>query len=186
MRKFSSCFKASPLFMRIDWLIDWIEFYTVSAISHPCYGGHDDRKKICLWNNMPQIMANSIYGQGHEDKDIDTCKKNLTQEMLMCYMKALIFLILLQIFFFMISNVKVKRFRTNMWNMKTLALTVEMLLAMLKFSNSKVNNVGSHGKVLSQGILMLNIKAIALAVQKLLARLTFSENWSNSMVKITG
>ena len=43
---FSSCFKASPLFMSIDWLIDWIEFYTVSAISHPCYGGHDDRKKV--------------------------------------------------------------------------------------------------------------------------------------------
>ena len=59
-------------------------------------------------------MANSIYGQGHEDKDLDTSKKNLSQEMLMCNMKALIFLILLQIFFFfMISNVKVKRFRTN-------------------------------------------------------------------------
>ena len=45
-------------------------------------------------------MANSINGQGHEDKDLDTNKKNLSQEKLMCNMKALIFLILLPIFFF--------------------------------------------------------------------------------------
>ena len=93
---FSSCFKASPLFMRIDWLIDWIEFYTVSAISHPCDGGHDDN------------------------------------------------------FFFMVSNVKVKRFRTNkeifMWNMKTLALIIENLLAMLKFpKNGSISKVKVTG-----------------------------------------
>ena len=49
---FSSCFKASPLFMRIDWLTDWIEFYTVSAISHPCDGGHDDKKIFFSWYQM--------------------------------------------------------------------------------------------------------------------------------------
>ena len=36
-----------------------------------------------------------------------------------------------------------------------------------------VKNNGTHGKVLSQGILMGNIKALAFTVQKLLARLKF-------------
>ena len=39
----------------------------------------------------------------------------------------------------------------------------------------RVNNFGTCGKVLSQGILMWNIKALALTVQKLLARLKFSK-----------
>ena len=64
-----------------------------------------------------------------------------------------------------------------MWNIKALALTVQKLLAMLKFSkngsNSKVKVTGSR-KVLSQGLLIWNIKALALTVQKLLARLKFS------------
>ena len=60
--------------------------------------------------------------------------------------------------------------------MKALALTVQQVLAMLKFlkngSNSKVKNHivynnGTHGKVLSQGILMRNIKPLALTVHKL-------------------
>ena len=37
----------------------------------------------------------------------------------------------------------------------------------------RVKNIGTHGKVLSQGILMRNIKALALIVQKLSARLKF-------------
>ena len=74
---------------------------------------------------------------------------------------------------------------TLMWYIKTLALTVQKILARLKFSkngsNSKVKvtglkNNGTHGKVLSQGILMWNIKALALTVQKVLARLKFSKN----------
>ena len=40
---------------------------------------------------MPPIMANSKDGQGHKDKYIDTSRKILLQEMLMCNMKALIF-----------------------------------------------------------------------------------------------
>ena len=39
-----------------------------------------------------------------------------------------------------------------------------------------LKNNGTHGKVLSQGILMWNIKALALTVQKVLARLKFSKN----------
>ena len=38
---------------------------------------------------MPPIMANSKDGQGHKDKFVDTSKKILLQEMLMCNMKAL-------------------------------------------------------------------------------------------------
>ena len=49
-----------------------------------------------------------------------------------------------------------------------------------------VKKNGTHGKVLSQGILMGNIKALALTVQKLLARLKFSKNGSYSKVKVTG
>ena len=67
------------------------------------------------------------------------------------------------------SNVKVKSFSTNkkilfIWNIKVLALTVQMLIARLKFrrSNSKVQirNFGTHRKVFSYGILMWNIKAL--------------------------
>ena len=57
-----------------------------------------------------------------------------------------------------------------MWNMKALALTVQKLLARLKFSkngsNSKgqghrVENNSTNGKVLSQEILLWNIKALS-------------------------
>ena len=41
---------------------------------------------------MPPIMANSKDGQGHKDKYLDTSRKILSQEMLMCNMKALIFI----------------------------------------------------------------------------------------------
>ena len=41
---------------------------------------------------MPPIMANSEDGQGHKDKYLDTSRKILSQEMLMCNMKALIFM----------------------------------------------------------------------------------------------
>ena len=38
---------------------------------------------------MPPIMANSEDGRGHKDKYLDTSRKILSQEMLMCNMKAL-------------------------------------------------------------------------------------------------
>ena len=38
---------------------------------------------------MPPIMANSKDDQGHKDKYFDTSRKILSQEMLMCNMKAL-------------------------------------------------------------------------------------------------
>ena len=37
---------------------------------------------------MPPIMANSKDGQGHKDKYLDPSRKILSQEMLMCNMKA--------------------------------------------------------------------------------------------------
>ena len=42
---------------------------------------------------MPLIMANSKDGLGLKDKYLDTSRKILSQEMLMCNMKALIFII---------------------------------------------------------------------------------------------
>ena len=38
-------------------------------------------------------MADSKNGQGHKDKYLDTSRKILSQEMLMCNRKALIFII---------------------------------------------------------------------------------------------
>ena len=48
----------------------------------------------------------------------------------------------------------------------------------------RVKHVGTHGKVLSQSILILNIKTLAITIQKLLARLL--KNRSNSKIKVTG
>ena len=42
---------------------------------------------------MPPIMAKTKDGQGHKDKYLDFSRKILSQEMLMCNMKALIFII---------------------------------------------------------------------------------------------
>ena len=42
---------------------------------------------------MPLITANSKDGQDHKDKYLDNSRKILSQEMLMCNMKALIFII---------------------------------------------------------------------------------------------
>ena len=94
---------------------------------------------MCLWNtNAPDNGRTD--GQGHKDKYLDTSRKILSQEMLMCNMKALIF-----------NNL------------------------------SQFNNVGTQGRVLSQGLLndMWNIKALALIVQKLLARLKFQRGGQN-------
>ena len=47
----------------------------------------------------------------------------------------------------------------------------------LKGQGHRVKNNGTHGKVLSQGILIRNVKALALIVQKFLARLKFQREW---------
>ena len=44
---------------------------------------------------MPSIMTNSKDGQVHKDKYLDTSTKILSQEMIICNMKSLIFIILL-------------------------------------------------------------------------------------------
>ena len=54
----------------------------------------DKYKTRCVCETqMPPIMANSKDGQGHKDKYLDTSRKILSQEMLMCNMKTLIFII---------------------------------------------------------------------------------------------
>ena len=79
----------------------------------------------------------------------------------------------------------VKRLRTYkkissqgifMWNIKALALTIQKLLARLKFSKSRSNSkvkVTRSKLFVPMRIFMWNIKALALTVQKLLARLMF-------------
>ena len=47
-------------------------------------------------------------------------------------------------------------------------------------SNGEKN--GTHGKILSQGILLGNIKALALTVQTLLARLKFQRGGQNDRI----
>ena len=42
---------------------------------------------------MPPIMAKTKYGQSHKDKYLDTSRKTSSQEMLMCNMNALLFII---------------------------------------------------------------------------------------------
>ena len=62
-----------------------------------------------------------------------------------------------------------------MWNIKALALTVQKLLAKLKFSRNGLNkghchsvkNNSTNGKDLSQEIFIWNIKDLALTAQKL-------------------
>ena len=41
---------------------------------------------------MPPIMANSNKGQAHKDKDFDTSRKSLSQDMTICIEEALIFI----------------------------------------------------------------------------------------------
>ena len=67
--------------------------------------------KMCLWNTMSPIMANSNEGQDHKDKYFDTSRKILSQEMIMCNMEAFSILSWRSYdqcqFFFNWSNVKV-------------------------------------------------------------------------------
>ena len=53
---------------------------------------HKGTRCVCE-TQMPPIMANSKDGLGHKDKYLDASRKILAQEMLMCNMKALIFII---------------------------------------------------------------------------------------------
>ena len=82
-----------------------------------------------------------------------------------------------------------------MWNMKSIALTVQKLLAMLKFSksrpNSKIKVTGLNLLVPIERYchlekLIWNMKARALTVQKLLARIMCSKSGPISNVKGTG
>ena len=118
------------------------------------------RNEMCLWNTMPPIMANSNEGHDHKEKYDDTSRKILSQEMTMCNMEALLSYskeVMTNVNFFLKnwSNAKVKRLSTYkksslqgilMWNIKTLAITVQKFLATLKFlkirSNSQVKVTG--------------------------------------------
>ena len=50
------------------------------------------KQDVFMKHKCPQILANSKDGQGHKDY-LDTSRKILSQEMLMCNMKAQIFII---------------------------------------------------------------------------------------------
>ena len=61
-------------------------------IQHEIYSSKYITRCVCE-TQMPLIMANSKDGLGLKDKYLDTSRKILSQEMLMCNMKALIFII---------------------------------------------------------------------------------------------
>ena len=46
------------------------------------------QNKMCLWNTMTPIMANSNEGKDHKDIFFYTSRKILSQEMTMCNMEA--------------------------------------------------------------------------------------------------
>ena len=55
----------------------------------------EEKNKVMDWlhcNATKDLHMNSEDGQGHKDKYLDTSRKILSQEMLMCNMKALIFI----------------------------------------------------------------------------------------------
>ena len=84
-------------------------------------------------------MTNSKDDQGHKDKYRDLCRKILSEEMPTCNMKTL-----------------------KTYNLEvTLALTkvfskVKVFKKWIKLQGQgyRVKNIGTHGKVLSQGILI--------------------------------
>ena len=81
---------------------------------------------------MPPLMTNSKDGQVHKDKYLDTSTKILSQEMIICNMKSLIFIILLWIMFILKKICQVSRSKglvnTKRSSMKILSLIVEKLL----------------------------------------------------------
>ena len=59
-----------------------------------CFLHYFERKTRCVCETqMPPKMTNSKDGQGHMVKYLDTSRKILSQEMLMCNIKALIFIL---------------------------------------------------------------------------------------------
>ena len=57
-------------------LIDWREFFALSAIFQPCNGG--PRRTRCPYETqVSPIMANSKDGQGHKDYNLDTSSFNI-------------------------------------------------------------------------------------------------------------
>ena len=65
------------------------------------------RTRCVCETKMPPIMANSKDGQVHKDKYLNTSTKILSQEMLICNKKTLIFIILLLIMHIFSKHVKV-------------------------------------------------------------------------------
>ena len=151
------------------------------------HNGIEKKTRCVCETQMPPIMSNSKYGKGHKDKYLDTSTKILSQDMLMCNTKVLIFYILKC---FKISKRRPNRSITGlslefsiMWNIKALTLTVQILTRLnFYWKIGKTPRSRSHGqkwKVLSHEILMWNIKAVALTVQMLLALLEFQRERQN-------
>ena len=154
------------------------------------------KNKMCLWNtNAPDNGLFQIWSRSQRQILWYQYKYRVTRNAHVKYKSS-------NFYYFVMNNVlfKYQMSRSKgfvptkgifMWNMKTMALPVEMLLAMLSFQKvgqtprSQVNIVGTHWKLLPQGLVMWNNKALALTVQKLLARLHFSKNGTISKVKVT-
>ena len=91
-------FKIKIIFTDSYWVLDefernsvtflwWIYFISFKELIFIC------KQNVCCETQMPLITAKSKDIQGHKDKYLDTSRRILSQEMLMCHMKALISII---------------------------------------------------------------------------------------------
>ena len=64
---------------------------TVGKMTDFCCSSIEKQTRCVCETQMPPIMANTKDGVDHKGKYLDTSRKILSQEMLMCNMKALIF-----------------------------------------------------------------------------------------------
>ena len=73
----------SPQCWSNSWLIDWIEFYAVSAIFQPCNGGWCD---LILYNNEMSTMATWFVHEVHiVDTMVQHCITMLSHHLIYIY-----------------------------------------------------------------------------------------------------
>ena len=72
--------------------LDLIECMVHMSINYFIFKIPATTRCVCE-TQMPPIIANSKDDQGHKDKYLDTSGKILSREMIMCNMKAPIFII---------------------------------------------------------------------------------------------
>ena len=103
---------------------------------------------------MPPIMDNSKDGQGHKDKYLDTSRNILSQETLMCNMKALILILKLmkRRKGLITGNIQMK-YQSSSTHGSDVISKVKIFKKWVEQQGQghRVKNNGIHGRVLLQG-----------------------------------